>query len=94
MRCPWCDFDAAPRQLHAHLADTHIDHVELEERKLAPYYKITCPVCGSSYEHAIKPRRREAGFVDDHRKEIALVGFDMLINHLMAEHTPPHGEEA
>lgn len=86
MKCPWCTFDAAPRALHAHLADDHLDHVAIDVRNERRFYQILCPVCGSSYEREIKPRLKDPGFVEEYRRQIALVGFDMLINHLMAEH--------
>lgn len=86
MKCPWCDFEGSPRELHAHLSQSHMERVEIDERKGRRYYKISCPVCDSSYEKEIKPRYWDPGFLEEYRKEISLVGFDMLINHLMAEH--------
>lgn len=86
MKCPWCDFEGPPRELHAHLTQGHLERVEVDERKGRRYYKIACPVCDSSYEKEIKPRYWDPQFLEEYRKEIALVGFDMLINHLMAEH--------
>jgi hypothetical protein len=84
--CPWCEFDDEPRALHAHLVDAHLERVEVIERRGRPHYSIACPVCDSTYDKEIKPRYRDPGFVEEFRREIALVGFDMLINHLMAEH--------
>ena len=86
MRCPWCDLEGAPRALHAHLADEHADAVRFEERANGPTYAIECPTCGSAYEQRIKPGGRDPAFVDEHDREIRLVAFDMLVNHLIAEH--------
>lgn len=86
MRCPWCSLEGPARALHAHLAEAHPDEVRFEERGGLPFYAIRCPVCGESYEAQIKPRSRDPGFQEEYRREIRLVGFDMLINHLMAEH--------
>jgi hypothetical protein len=86
LRCPWCDFDAAIREVHAHLADVHLERVELQERGDRRYYRIACPSCEAAHEQEVKPRYRDAAFLEEYRREIALVGFDMLINHLMAEH--------
>lgn len=86
MTCPWCDFDGSPRELHGHLTADHLERVEVAVRKERRYYRIECPVCGSSYEKEIKPRYSDPRFLEEYRREISLVGFDMLINHLMAEH--------
>lgn len=95
MNCPWCDFSGAPRQLHAHLGESHSEAVRFEEKPGArgvpgspvkSFYAIECPLCGSGYEHQIKPRGRDPGFVDEFAGQIRLVAFDMLVNHLLAEH--------
>lgn len=86
MKCPWCELETSPRSLHAHLADEHSDRVELKEDRGRTLYSIACPICGDSYERAIKPRSLDPSFLDEHEREIRLVGFDMLVNHLIAEH--------
>lgn len=86
MNCPWCSFAGTPRALHAHLAEAHPEGVRFEERVGRSFYALTCPVCGVGYEHQIKPRGRDPGFVEEYQNQIRLVAFDMLVNHLMAEH--------
>lgn len=86
MRCPWCSFEDQPRIVHEHLADTHPEQVRFEERGERMVYAIECPVCAAGYEKAIKPRSRDPAFIEEYEHEIRLVGFDMLINHLLAEH--------
>jgi hypothetical protein len=86
MACPLCEFAGTPRQLHAHLGDLHPDHVRFEERGANHWYGVTCPLCGDGYEHLIKPRSRDPRFVAEFEQEIRLVAFDMLVNHLIAEH--------
>ncbi|HSG14291.1 MAG TPA: hypothetical protein VLA22_10520 [Gaiellaceae bacterium] len=86
MRCPWCEFDGPPRSLHGHLADVHPEHVRFEEGSRGLVYAIECPTCGAGYEKAIKPRSRDPAFIEEYEREVRLVGFDMLINHLLAEH--------
>lgn len=86
MDCPWCDFEASPRQLHAHLAEQHEEMVTVEDRGTSRVYSIACPVCDAVHEQPIKPRLRDAGFLEEFADEIRLVAFDMLINHLLAEH--------
>jgi hypothetical protein len=34
----------------------------------------------------IKPRSRDPRFIEEFQREIRLVAFDMLVNHLIAEH--------
>lgn len=88
MNCPWCDFDGAPRQLHAHLGETHPEQVVFEERIGRTFYGITCPTCDDGYRQEIKPRGRDPGFVEEFNAQIRLVAFDMLVNHLLVEHDP------
>lgn len=86
MRCPYCDHEATPRALHAHLDTDHPDEVVLTESSGRLVYKVTCPRCDSHYEQAVKGRAATAAFAAEHAREIRLVGFDMLVNHLIAEH--------
>ena len=86
MRCPFCPLEAPPRALHAHLGEQHGDAVRFEERGGRSFYALTCPICGDGYEREIKPRGRDADFVDAFSAQIRLVALDMLVNHLMGEH--------
>jgi len=64
MNCPLCPFEGAPRALHAHLAEAHPEVVRFDERGGRSFYAVTCPVCGEGYQHEIKPRGRDPGFVE------------------------------
>lgn len=86
MECPWCDFEAPPRLLHAHLAEQHHEQVTVEHRGSSRIYAIACPLCGAVHEQPIKPRLRDPGFLEEFGAEIRLVAFDMLINHLLVQH--------
>lgn len=88
MNCPWCEFEGRPRALHAHLGETHPEQVVFEELIGRTFYGITCPHCDDGYRHEIKPRGRDAGFVEEFNAQIRLVAFDMLVNHLLVEHDP------
>ncbi len=88
MNCPWCPFEGHPRQLHAHLGESHPEAVVFEERIGRTFYGITCPLCDDGYRHEIKPRGRDPGFVEEFNAQIRLVAFDMLVNHLLVEHDP------
>ena len=92
MHCPYCSFDGPPRSLHAHLGDQHADAVRFEEKGGRSFYALTCPICGDGYEREIKPRGRDPGFVDEFSDQIRMVALDMLVNHLMGEHTDLPGD--
>jgi hypothetical protein len=96
VHCPFCAFEGQPRTLHAHLGERHEDAVRFEQRNGRSFYALTCPLCGDGYEREIKPRGRDPGFVDEFSAQIRLVALDMLVNHLIGEHTEldlPSGEE-
>ena len=86
MNCPFCAFEGSPRTLHAHLGAEHPEAIRFEDKDGRSFYAVTCPVCGEGYQHEIKPRGRDPGFVDEFSAQIRLVAFDMLVNHLMGEH--------
>lgn len=87
MNCPWCSFEGAPRALHAHLAEEHADAVVTKERNGTHYYEVTCPVCGESYEHRLRKGTRDPRFLEEFGAEIRMVALDMLVHHLVAEHS-------
>jgi hypothetical protein len=86
MNCPWCDFTAGPRALHAHLGEQHGHEVATSEHHGKTFYEVTCPRCGTRYEHVVRKGARDPGFVVEFEPEIRMVALDMLINHLLAEH--------
>jgi hypothetical protein len=94
MRCPWCDFAAGPRALHAHLGERHSAEVRTVERNERFFYEITCPLCGARYEHLVRKAARDPEFLDGFGREIAMVALDMLVHHLLAEHEGDGAEQA
>ncbi len=86
MNCPWCDFAAQPRALHAHLGERHSDAVVATAEQGNARYEITCPQCGERYQHVVRKGRRDPAFLTEFEREIQLVALDMLVNHLLAEH--------
>ena len=88
MSCPYCATGAelGLRELHAHLAADHADEISTEEAGDRLVYVITCPRCGSQYRKPIKKGVADPGFADEFAGQIRLVAFDMLLNHLLAEH--------
>ena len=89
MTCPWCDFEAGPRALHAHLGEQHGDAVVATADERNARYEITCPRCGARYQHLVRKGRRDPAFLTEFEREIQLVALDMLVNHLLAEHELP-----
>ncbi len=86
MDCPFCGTEATPRALHSHLEAVHPEQVLVAESARGLVYKVTCPLCGAHHEQQVKGRAGTAAFALEHAREIRLVGFDMLVNHLVAEH--------
>ncbi|MDA8393258.1 MAG: hypothetical protein M0Z87_10805 [Actinomycetota bacterium] len=93
MNCPWCAFQGTPRGLHAHLAEAHPEGVRFETRGNRRVYVVECPICHSGYDQAIKPGLDDPEFLVEFEREIRLVGFDMMVNHLLGEH-PEQQQEA
>ncbi len=94
MRCPWCEFEGDPRPLHGHLASDHPERIGFVERGGRSRYEVVCPICSESYDQVIKPRLDDPSFVEEYRQEIRLVGFDMLVSHLLGAHPEGVGTEA
>jgi hypothetical protein len=93
LSCPWCEFAAGPRALHAHLGEQHGDTVATTQRHGKVFYQVTCPRCGERYEHVVRKGARAPEFVAEFEPQIRMVALDMLVHHLMAEHEQqPTGE--
>lgn len=90
MRCPLCDYEDERRVVHAHLIDDHADSVEMwtDARTGRRRYRVECPICQAAHEAQVKPRGHDGAFLETYRREIRMVAFDMLLNHLQAEHPP------
>lgn len=87
MRCPYCAFAGDRRELHRHLVEQHstlvVAHRGEGERM---FYEITCPHCDFRFTQRVKPRWKDPGFLEEFRREIALVAFDQLLYHLEGVH--------
>lgn len=95
MRCPFCaetgpDEDRSIRRLHAHLADQHADRVRFDDLGERSAYAVVCPYCEEQYRQPMRKSAGDAEFLREHGRQIRLVAFDMLINHLLAEHEPEY----
>ncbi|MHB8657615.1 MAG: hypothetical protein ACYC91_06625 [Solirubrobacteraceae bacterium] len=87
--CPLCRGEQASRQaLHAHLVEAHPSGVEMwnEPATGKMRYRVSCPHCEQAHEARVKPRSLDPEFLEQFAREIRLVAFDMLLNHLEAEH--------
>ncbi len=97
MRCPLCAYDAVRGEVHRHLADDHPEAVEMWTEAVSGKmrYRVQCPLCEEAHEARVKPRSHDPEFLTTFSREIRLVAFDMLLNHLEAEHGAlPAGEPA
>jgi transcription elongation factor Elf1 len=89
VRCPLCQYEAPRGDVHAHLVDAHTDAVEMWTAGSSRMrYRVSCPICGSSHEARVKPRSKDPDFLETFAREIRMVAFDMLINHVEVEHEP------
>ncbi len=84
MPCPYCTEAMIPRALHAHLVEVHPDRITVSDD--GREYGIDCPHCEQGHSERINPNLREPGLLEEYSHELRLVAFDMLINHLLAEH--------
>jgi hypothetical protein len=97
MRCPLCEYEGARGELHAHLVSEHADAVETwtDAASGKMHYRVQCPLCEADHEARVKPRSQDPDFLQTFAREIRLVAFDMLLNHLEAEHAAlPGGRTA
>jgi hypothetical protein len=88
MNCPYCGAPGTRGQVHAHLWDAHDAAVRMyrDEQRDALKFALDCPFCDEGLERVANPRGREPGFLDEFRREIGLVAFDLLLHHLHASH--------
>lgn len=96
MRCPLCEFESTRGDVHLHLVAAHPEGVEMwaEAASGKMRYCVACPLCGAAHEARVKPRSHDPAFLTTFGHEIRLVAFDMLLNHLEAEHAAAPGGEA
>ena len=88
MKCPYCDADRTVRALHAHLAADHPEEIGTDEHGDRIVYVVNCPYCSAQHRQPIKKSAGNAEFLVEFEQQIRLVAFDMLINHVLAEHEP------
>lgn len=88
MICPYCSAPGTRMETHAHLGDVHGDQVRTfrDEQRDKLMFALDCPFCDEGMERVANPRGREAGFLEEFRREITLVAFDLLLYHFQASH--------
>lgn len=86
--CPFCPQRGARTDVHRHMVDSHPEQIEMwrDASTGRMRYRVVCPLCGADYEHRVKPRSTDAAFLQTFATEVRMVGFDMLLNHMTAEH--------
>jgi hypothetical protein len=57
-----------------------------DARSAKMHYRVGCPLCEQAHEARVKPRSHDPEFLTTWSREIRMVAFDMLLNHLEAEH--------
>ena len=102
MNCPYCSAAGTRMETHAHLGRDHPEVVRMSRRDdrngLRLTFALDCPFCDEGLERVANPRGRDPGFLEEYRREISLVAFDLLLYHLHASHAervglPPIAED-
>lgn len=93
MTCAYCDFRGHRRAVHAHLDEAHAAEVRTrhDQESGRMFFALCCPKCGQTMEKRVKPRWKDAAFLEEFSREIRLVAFDLLLYHL--EDHEPRAEE-
>jgi len=93
MNCPYCAAPGTRGETHAHLWDAHAEQVRSfrDPDKDRLKFALDCPFCDEGLERVANPRGREPQFLEEFRREIALVAFDLLLYHLQASHATQVG---
>ncbi|MFQ5707741.1 MAG: hypothetical protein ACE5HO_09850 [bacterium] len=75
--------------LHAHLVDVHAEEVRIytEEDSGRMVYEMACPLCGEGVK---APLRKKASVLEEYKREIRMVAFDLMLYHLQEKH--PEGQ--
>ena len=90
MNCPYCAAPGTRMETHAHLGPgpSRPGPDVPRGRQVRPPLKfaLDCPFCDEGLERVANPRGREPDFLEEFRREITLVAFDLLLYHLQASH--------
>lgn len=88
LRCPYCGQVDGLAATHRHLVEAHLEQVttEQDEDTGQMAFVVLCPFCELDYRRLVKPRNRNPRFLEEFKAEIALVAFDQMIYHLLADH--------
>lgn len=95
MICPYCAVTGTRMETHAHLGRDHANRIRMFREEGAQdvrlKFALDCPFCDEGLERVANPRGRDPGFLDEFRREITLVAFDLLLYHLHAAHAAQVG---
>lgn len=93
VKCPYCDEISGLNGIHRHLIDAHLDLVivEPDEESGKMFVTVECPFCELSYRKAVKAGFRDPAFLEEYRRDIALVAFDQQLYHIAKDHAAEAG---
>jgi transposase-like protein len=85
MNCPHCSFSGHRMDLHAHLVERHANEITItaDEHTGKMMYTMRCPICNQSATETLK---KSASVLEEYRREICMVAFDLLLYHLQEHH--------
>ncbi|RMD93976.1 MAG: hypothetical protein D6813_03065, partial [Calditrichaeota bacterium] len=71
--------------LHAHLVDEHAEEVKIyvDETVGKMVYELNCPLCDEGVK---QPLPKRAAILEEYKREIRMVAFDLLLYHLQDIH--------
>ena len=58
------------------------------------FYEIACPQCGARHEQLVGKGGADPEFLAEFGTEIRMVAFDMLVHHMVGEHSQAPGQLA
>lgn len=92
MNCPICeDYSGDYRAMHQHLLAHHPEQVKIGTQANKQYFEVDCPLCDENYRQLIKRGNVGSDFVQEFEPDIRLVGSDILLQHLIGEHSASLG---
>ncbi len=85
MNCPYCNFSGHRMDIHAHVVDTHPEEVQIyQDDELGKMvYELNCPMCDEGVK---APMPKRAAILEEYKREIRMVAFDLLLYHIQEIH--------
>ncbi len=84
MECPYCNKNAGRMTIHHHMVESHRDEIDIDiENRL---FRYGCPECEIEAEVEPGTGVEDAEDIEKFQREITMMMFDKLLNHLESNH--------